>query len=264
MKVVKTILCAAAAMTVGVLAAQEAQTYNKVTDWNKSPSIVEEDGLVTAKGMTLMTGKVFDVDPAKTYTVKAAARAKNFKEKEGSLVYIGFQALDSQNRPIQSEQTNVVEGTFTEVTADAAKGATTFFVKDGSKFKKGSFVVMRGAKSDFSDLPNRGYISKGIVANVAKVDGGWEIALSSPLIVDLKAGEKVREHAKGGYLYVGGRRVIVGEWVEFSGSIAGLSKTGYTAKAWPAGTAKAKLVILSNWQKRDLSTQYKDVTITVK
>lgn len=264
MKAVKTILCAAAVMAAGVLAAQEVQTYDKVADWNKHKQIAEEDGLVTVKGSAMMTAKLFDVDPAKTYTIKLSARAKNFKEKDGSLVYVGFQAFDAKGYQIFCEQVNVVDGTFTEVTADAAKGATTFFVKDGSKFKKGAFIVVKNAKGDFSDLPNRTPVSKGRVVNVAKVDGAWEIALNAPLAVDLKAGEKIREHAQGGYLYVGGWKTVVGDWVEFTGSISGLSKKGFSAKVWPVGTAKARLLILSDWGKKDLSTQYKDVTVTVK
>ena len=264
MKTVKMMLCAAALAAVGTLAAQE-QTLNKASDWNKSPAIADGDGVLTVSKATLMIGKMFEVDPAKTYTIKCSVQAKDLKGTDKSWVLVGFQAFDKNNAEISCQSVNVIPAAITEVAADAAKGAKSLIVKDGSKFRKStSAAIVADAKADFSDLPNRNIVFRGAIDAITQKDGAWEITLKQPLLKDVKAGTTIREHGMGGYLYTAGSAQVGSSPVTMSGSISGVSTKGWNSKVWPVGTVKARPLILANWSRKDLVTEFKDITLTVK
>ena len=49
-----------------------------------------------------------------------------------------------------------------------------------------------------------------------------------------------------------------------SGSISGVKAGTWNYKIWPAGAVKARIVILTNWGKKDLETQFKDISLTAE
>lgn len=265
MKVSKTLLLGAAALiSAGTLSAQN-QTYNKASDWVKEAGISDADGTLTVQKKTFMRTNKFTVDPNKTYTVKATARAKNAQDKKTSWVLVGFNAFDKNGRAINSVNVNCIPATLTTVAADAKKGDTTLLVKDASKIKKGSFYsLVKDAKEDLSDLPNYGVFVTGIKDAVKKGDN-WEITFSKPILRDIAAGTAVREQIHGGYIYTGGSANVGADWKTLSGSIKGLDTKGvWYSTRWPIGTVQAQFVILANWSNADLITEFKDISIDVQ
>ena len=266
MKPVAKMMIGAALLTAfGMLGAQEAPAeLNSVNDWNKNARITEADGVINVKNNTgLYSKKKFVIDPAKKYTLKLTCRAVNIEnEGDKSQVFAGFSVFDKKGRILNSFNCCVVPGTMTEVVEDAPKGATVVKVKDASKFRKLYGTLNADAKEDLSDLPNFNML--GYTTAFEKKDDAWEITLLKPLARPLKAGTMVRQHSRGGYLYTAGWKMVGKEWVTLSGSISGIKKGFWTGKFWPEGAAKAQVVILANWQKKNLETQIKDISITVE
>ena len=264
MKAVKMVLCAAAVAAVGTLVAQDI-SLNKAADWNKNPAIKDGDGSLVVSKRVMMSGALFEVDPAKTYTIKCSTMAADIKGNDKSWVLLGFQVYDKDNKQIFCEHVNAFPNAISEVAEDAAKGAKTLKVKDASKFRKlASAILVRDAKEDFSDLPNRKIIGRGGIESITKQGDVWEITLVKPLLADVKAGTVVREHGGGGYLYTGGTKYVGDKWITMTGTITGTSKFGWGSKGWPVGTVKARPMILVNWSNKDLTTLFKDVSVTVK
>lgn len=265
MKSIAKLMFGAVLLTAfGTLPAQENLiTFNSLEDWNKSTLVTNADGAINIKRTFALFSKKFPVDPNKKYTVKVFCRAVNMKnEKDKSLIYVGFSVFDKNGREFFSYNCNTVPGTFTEVVENAPKGATVLKIKDGSKFRKKVTVIVTGAKADLSDLPNFNFFAN--VKGVASKNGVWEVTLEKPLVKDIPAGTKIREHARGGYLYSAGVKAVGKDWTVMSGSIKGMKKGVYIPQCWPAGTAYAKIVILANYGKKNLDTQIKDVTVTVE
>lgn len=252
---------AAALIAAGTLAAQE-QTFNTAADWNKSAAVTDVDGLLNVKNRAMLSGKKFTVDPSKTYTIKFSVRTQNAQDNDFSWVLGGFRVFDKNGREISCIHVNPVAGTLTEVAADAAKGATVIQLKDASKFRNRSAGLVADAKEDFSDLPNRNLI--GSIKEFKKNGEVWDVTLVKPLAKDIKAGTAVREHAFGGYLYTAGAKNVKGDWVTMTGTIKGMSEKGWSSRVWPVGTVSAQFIILVNWKNKQLDTQFKDVTFTVK
>ena len=178
------------------------------------------------------------------------------------MVYAGFTVFDKKGRMIGAIHSSVVPKTMTEVVEDAAKGATVIKIKDGSKFAKKWGAIVTGAKADLSDLPNFNYI--GNIKSFEAKDGVWEVTLERPLTREIKAGTVIREHRRSGYLYTAGVKHIGKDWIVMSGSISGVKAGTWNYKFWPAGAAKAQIVILANWGKKDLETQFKDISLTAE
>ena len=266
MKAQLTLMIGAAAMiAAGTLAAQD-QTFNSAEDWGKNKALSCKDGVIKIQGQAAAwtaVGKKFKIDPTKTYTITASVRAVNNQNNEKSLVYVGFNVLDKQGKVIGASNVAVVPGTMTELAANVEKGATTVLVKDGSKFPKGAISIVTDVKEDLSDLPNRNIIANGITSVVQK-ENGWEITLSRPVYRVAKAGKAVRAHRMGGYMYPAGGKLVGSEWITITGSVKGMNKSGWSNNVWPVGADQAQLVILSNWQKKQLDTEYKDIKLTIK
>ena len=171
---------------------------------------------------------------------------------------------DKNGRPINCINCATLVNTQTEVVADAKKGDTVLVVKDASKFKKSPYYsIVAGAKQDLSDLPNRNIIASGI-KDFAKDGESWKITLTKPLLKDVKAGTSVRVHSAGGYLYTAGVKYVGKDWVTMSGKIKGIRKGVWSGSVWPAGTAKADVIILANWNKQKTPVQIKDVSLTIE
>lgn len=256
---------AAALLAAGVLSAQEVKTFNKAADWNKSPAFTDGEGFLKVSKNVMMVSPRFKIDPDKTYTIKLSVRAENIQGKDFSWCLAGFAVFDKKGVAISCDNVNVVNGTFTEVTADAAKGTSVLTVKDASKLKASHlkyYTIVAGAKEDYSDLPNRKVLAHGI-QKVEKKGDVWEITVSK-LLADVKAGDTIRVHCKGGYLYTGGSRNVFGKWVVMQGKIKGHCKVGWTGNKWPAGAEYAQFIILPNWGGKKLETQFKDISLTIE
>lgn len=260
--IVKMMLGAAFLSACGVIAAQET-TFNTAADWSKNSALSEADGILTVKKKTAIATKRFDIDPSKRIKVKLSVRSQNAEnENDKSLVYFGFSVFDQNGRLISCTNSRVASGTLTEVAEDAAKGSTVLKVKDASKFKKKYMTIVAGAREDLSDLPNRNIVGKP--KEIARNGDVWEITLMKPLARDVKAGTAVREHFDGGFLYTGGVKLIGSEWTAMSGAITGVKNGSWQGNVWPAGAAKAQLIILVNYKNKPLETQFKDISMTVE
>ena len=260
-----TILIGSVLLTAfGTLNAQEpTTTLNAAADWTRNPNVTDADGVINVKKQVTIFSRKFDIDPKKKYTLTLSARAANMEdEKAGSLVLAGFTVFDQKGRVIRAVNSAVVAGTLTEVVEDAPKGATVIKIKNGAKFSKKYGVLVADAKADLSDLPNFNVLA--YVKDVVSKDNVWEITLEKPLARELKAGTVVREHVRGGYLYTAGIKTVGKDWGIMSGTITGMKKGSWHGAVWPAGAVKAQVVILANWTKKKLETQFKDISLTVK
>lgn len=255
---------AAALLTAGVLSAQEVKTFNKAADWSKNPAITEGEDCLKVSKNVMLTSPRFKIDPEKTYTIKLSVRAANIQGKDVSWCLAGFNVFDKNGVTISCDNVNAINGTLTTVAADAAKGTSVLTVKDASKVKAVShYTIVTGAKEDFSDLPNRKILASGIL-KVEKKDDVWEITVKSKLAADAKAGDTIRVHSKGGYLYTAGARNVSDKWVVMQGNIKGHSKYGWAGNKWPVGAEYAQFIILANWSNKKLETQFKDISMTIE
>ncbi len=262
----KVMIGSAVMLAAGTLAAQTVE-LNKAADWQKNPAIIEKDGILTTSKQVLFTSeKTFDVDPDKTYTIKLSARdnLKDKSAKDNCWVLFGFTVMDKNGRTISPPHVNLVAGTETVLAADAKKGSKTILVKDASKWKPIDYhYICADAKADLSDLPNYNFVGIGI-AKIEKKENGFEVTLKNTVPADFKAGTALRVHAGGGYLYTGGNLYTDNNWKVMTGSIKGMAKSGWANNVWPKSTAKAKLVILANWNNKPADLQFKDISITIK
>ena len=258
------LLGAAVLFAAGTLSAKEVKTFNKSADWNKNAAVVESENGLKASARAMLISPKFTIDPKKSYTIKYSVCAQNIQKKDYSWCLGGFEIFDKNGKSIRCVNVAIIPGTMTEVAADAAKGAQTLTVKDGSKFRKGGhFYLLSGAKADLSDLPNNNIIGSG-VKNVQKKDDVWEITLNNKLAADVKAGTVIREHHAGGYLYTAGSRNVYDKWSTMQGKIKGYSKSGWAGSKWPVGAVSARFIIMLNWHNRKLETLLKDVSMTIE
>ena len=260
----KFMLGTAALLVAGSLAAQTA-TFNQAADWKKNKLVSDGDGALNiASQAMLVSSKRFDIDPAKTYTLKFSVAAPEVADKKTAWVLGGFALYDKAGRPITCLQSAVMPNTQTEVAVGAKKGDSVLIVTDTSKIKKSLYYgIVAGAKKDLSDLPNRNLIGIGI-KDVAKDGESWKITLARPLVKDVKAGTSIRVHYAGGYLYTAGSKYIGKNWVVMAGKIKGIRKGVWAGNVWPAGAAKAEFIILANWNKQKTPIQIKEASLTIE
>lgn len=262
----KVMIGSAVMLAAGTLAAQTIE-LNKAADWMKNPAIIEKDGMLTVgKQVMFISAKTFDIDPGKTYTLKLSVKdnltGKDSKDKPW--VLFGFSVTNDKGVAISPPNVNIVAGTETVLAADAKKGTKTIQVKDASKWKTASYYyVCANAKADLSDLPNSTFAGVGI-AKVEKKGEAWEITLVNAVPADFKEGTALRIHAGGGYLYTGGNLYADNNWKVMTGSIKGMSKSGWANNIWPKSTAKARVIILADWNNKKAELQFKDLSLTVK
>ena len=83
----------------------------------------------------------------------------------------------------------------------------------------------------------------------------------------MPAGTLIRQHYRGGYLYVSAGRIIpVNGKLEIKGTIGGVSAKleSFNRKNFPVNARKAQLIILADWTGQKADVEIKDVTITVE
>lgn len=254
-----------AAALSGFLAADEMEfKLNKASDWSKHHAVTwigEKKDVIQAKGGAfLMSTRLFDVDVAKKYTLKAEAKLISGGPAP---TYVGFLPHTKDGRPIHCETVNILTGSETTVAAGAEKGATKLILKATPQWKRrGVVAIALNAKKDYSDLPNFNILlckSYGIVKDTV------EVTLRKPLAADIAAGTPVRGHVSGGYMYTAGfRQLADGQSFEFKGSARGRLKTSTGRTSWGPGAEKARIVLLINWGKRDAVAQIKNVELKIE
>ena len=250
-----------AAVSVGMLSAQEVISLTKPEDFNLPKKIVKANDAFSAKGVySVVSAKSFTLDPAKKYQISGEFCQKGGKQ---ITVLLGFAPYDAQNKQITSSSVNAVGGTLTEVAADAKKGDKVIKVKNASKWlTKGLVFVALNAKKDFSDLPNQNQLAT-VAPHVKKNGEVWEILLKNPLAKDIAAGTPVRQQAAGSaYIYTTGVARLTDQWIARKGVISGIAKYGNVAnKMWP-GTAKVRVIILMLNANPQSEVLFRNVKVT--
>ena len=239
--------------------------YNTVAPWQENPRIQAEDGVLTVQKNTPLFGPQFEVDPQKNYTLSLQCSAGNLPEGKETLVLAGFQAFDREGREISAIHVNPVSEVLT-LAKDVRSGDITVQIQGNFSRWKASpvFSMVYGAAKDLSDLPNRNIFGSGI-QKAEKENDCWLITFRKPVKTALKAGTPVRVHrASGDYLYSAGCKKVGTGWILLKGHIKGVSKSGWNQNRWPAATAKARVVILSNWNRQAEFVRFKEISFTEK
>jgi len=149
----------------------------------------------TAKGYKVYSLKKIKIDPDKKYQI--SVKVKQISEKP-SYIWVGFLPYTAKGRLIGLQHGSMnTKGSFSSLSAAAAKGAKTITVKDASKWKAGKHhYVAFNAKEDMSDIPNF-----DISSMINKIEKNT-ITLTRPLKKAYPAGTLVRQHRSGGtYIY---------------------------------------------------------------
>lgn len=254
----------AALLVSGSLCAQTIK-LNDAKDWLPNAAITSKNGEINAAGRVFMRANTtLTVDPAKSYTFSLQAKTTG---EAKVWVLFGVLCYDAKGKQVGFHTNAVYAGTDTALVAAFKKGATKILVKDASKWPVNvSCYLMTGAKDKYADIPNFNFEPVSIVKKEKK-GAAWEITLQKPIrILAGKAGEKVRLHRAGGYLYVGGSSNQIGKtFVTLSGTAKGFSRPGVVvSNSWPTGTVKIKPIILSDWSNKKQAIQYKNISVTIK
>ena len=257
MKKTMTVLALFAA---GLLAAADSAITSPEQLTNSKRITAKENGVLEIKGMTTAySKKIFDFDPAKKYSVSG-----EFRQTAGTkpaVIFFGLQPLDKNNRQILTPHTQIVAGSDTVLTKDAAKGATFIEVKDASKWIKGNSRLALNTDLKLKDLPNFNIVFT-VITSVEKLENSWKVNFSNPLRSALKKGTRVREHRAGGAMYPAAPAVRLSkEWKTFSGTATGvLPGAGYAYKKFPIGTAKVQMLLFVNYGQKDAVTEIRNLT----
>jgi len=181
-----------------------------------------------------------EVKPQSRYLLKGAFRTG--REKSGDANF-GLMLFDDEKRSIVPHLVNAIPGTESKLLADVKKGDTIIRLDNAESWigKPGKIVVF-GAKSGLSDLPNFDY--EYPVASVKKSADSYEVEFARPLNRDHTAGILVRLHQDGGFMTCGfSREVFSSEWCEYQGMVFGDSRYGTPTERFWAGTKFVKIFI---------------------
>ena len=166
--------------------------------------------------------------------------------------------------PVYSYQYNA--NSLTEVVADAKKGDASIRIKNRTGWYQSSdYRVVADAKEDFSDIPNTNLIANG-VKKIEKDGDAFVVTLSSPLLKDVAAGTKVRQHLAGGYFYIHPSiKINTDNVYRVKSSVKGLHK-GHLAykKGFPYGVPQWRIIILANWNWSKAGMEISNINLTVE
>lgn len=262
----KTVLCV---MAFAGMSMASAETFNLAKQnffWKPKKGFTTNGTEFTTTGMTFLSSqKLYDVDPAKKYSVKIKV---NSSVPRVCCLYVGFELHDAKGKSYQAVSWQGYPETFTQITRPAKIGDKVIYVKNGANWSTVRSVYFAlDAKADGSDIPNTKIVYNN-VASKKKVGNEWEITLTAPLKINLPAGKSVRQHAAGGYFYVINKRIMPKDKeLVLSGSVQGFAKTigQYNGKNWPAGVGKVRFVILADWgTKVNSPLTFKEATFTIE
>ena len=192
----KTLISLLAVGCAALVGAAELQriTYTEPEDFRGPKLEKQEDGsLLLRKGATRSI-KSIAVNPAKRCRLSLEYKLVEGCEPISLVVAVNTLV---KGRPIGGMTVSTVDGTLTELAEPVVKGATSFKVKDASKWVKPSAKGRRNlcavfnAKEDLSDLPN--FSGSGLIESVSP-DGVVTLRKGVSLTRDYPAGTKVRQH----------------------------------------------------------------------
>lgn len=265
MKLISKLAVAVLSVSGALLCAAEVTNYS-VKDISRilGKNVTFKENSVVCNGQSMLVGKkIIEIDPAKKYTFKFTAVGN---AEKSTRLFAGFAMLDAQGRSTEAQHWQGYQDTLTEVAAPAKKGDTVLKVKNGAKWRKGNyFTIACNAKADLSDIPNGSNIAENIT-DVKKVGDVWEITVKRPLRSDVAAGTLIRQHARGGYLYIAPIKTVPKNGqIEVKGSLKGIAKTPvFRAPTWPVNAKKARWIILADWTGAKADVEIKDISITVE
>ena len=247
-----------AILTAGLVAASDSSITTPEQLTSSKNFTAKEGNILEVKGMTTAySKKVFDFDPAKTYSVSADFR--QISGKTPAVLFFGFQPLDKSNRQILTPHTQIVANTDTVLTATAEKGAKVLEVKDASKWIKGVRFAIN-TDPGLKDLPNYSVIYTNVSA-VEKSGDNWKVSLSHPLPLTLKSGTTIRQHRAGGAMYPAAPAIRISkQWKTFAGKASGkLNGPGYSGTKFPVGTVKVQMLLFVNYGQKDAVTEIRNL-----
>ena len=220
---------------------------------------------IVSRGSGFRSKKLFTIDPNKTYTLSMDVKRIKEDAKNPSLLF-GFEAADANGKvlPVYSYQYNA--NSLTEVVADAKKGDASIRIKNRTGWYQSSdFRIVADAKEDFSDIPNTNLIANG-VKKIAKDGDAFVVTLSKPLLKDVAAGTKVREHLAGGYFYINPSiKINTDNVYRVKSAVKGLHKGRMDrTKGFPYGVPQWRIIILANWNWSKAGMELANINWTVE
>ena len=236
----------------------------KPADWQKNGAIKwvgDKKDVMQISGRTLLySSKMFDIDPAKKYQLEADVKVISGGP---ATTYLGFYLYDKKNRVIAAQNVTVVLRSETVFAKAAKKGDAVVTLKATPQWKKiKPYALALNPKKDYSDLPNFDLL---YVKSVKEAGANVEVTLKSPVGKDIAAGTAVRCHAPGGYMYTGGwKKIAAGQKAELKGMATGMGNANINPRAWAPGTAKARVILLVNWDNPKTVVQIDDVELEIK
>ena len=192
-----------AVMSCAFIVCAETMTFNTPADWQQENYFMENEngGMTATFSGPVLSKKMIELDKNKQYFISADIKAAEGSPK-GSILF-GFRTYDAKGVQLLAYQCQYVAGSDTELLESTEPSDTYIKVKDASKWKIHPYMVIAwDTKPDRSDLPNR----KVLLVNPKKIekqDDAWIIHLDKPVNAVLPAGTAIREHSRGGELYVG-------------------------------------------------------------
>ncbi|MFA6716224.1 MAG: hypothetical protein WCS27_12660 [Victivallaceae bacterium] len=191
----------------------------------------------------------FRIDPEKYYKASVWVKAVG---NQPSYAYLGIAPFTEEWKFISSGTVSGIKSTLTKLAASCKASDTVIKVTDGSKWKKGkTFFVAFNAKEDESDLPNFNY-TPGIITNIERKNGVYNVTLSKPAGKAYPAGTGVREHYHCAmYIYEKVGAVPV-KWIRWQGK----PRKGSDMRKGKIG----ELLLLCNYTKgRKQSMMFKEL-----
>ena len=238
--------------------------FDKPADWQKNGMIKwvgEKKDVMEISGRTMLySAKTFDIDPAKKYKLEA-----DINVVSGGPVtnYFGFYLYDKSNRVIGAHHVSVVLKSESSFVKAAKKGDTVVTLASNPVWLKNKpYAMALNPRKDYSDLPNFDLL---FVKSVKSAGAVMEVTLTAPLKKDIAAGTTVRLHVPGGYMYTGGwKKLAAGQKAELKGMAAGRINANISPRAWAPGAAKAKVIMLVNWDNPKSVVRISDVELEIK
>lgn len=231
--------------------------------WMPCGNVLFHNDTATSTGKVFLRSKqIFNIDPAKKYSIKLSIVSKNVP----ATVYVAFLPLGKNNAELHTYSFQAHPNTLTQVAADAKKGDNKIIVRYGDHWKvRPASCVVKNAKADNSDIPNSNYLT-GELASSVKKGNLWELTFKTPLVSDVKAGSFIRQHINGGYIYFGGRKNLTPKQeVVMQGTITGRAAPGlYRNNQWPHNLQKAQLILLLDWTGKNAMIEIKDAALTIE
>ena len=198
----KKTTCLAAIFCAFIVCA-ENMTFNTPADWQQEKFFTKNGngGMTAVFAGPVLSKNEIKLDKNKKYFVSADIKAAEGSPK-GRILF-GFRSYDSNGKQLLAHQCQYVPRTDTELLESTEPSDIYIKVKDASKWKIHPYMVIAwNTKPDRSDLPNRNILLVN-PKKIEKQDGGWLIHLDKPVNAVLPAGTAIREHSKGGELYLG-------------------------------------------------------------